>query len=292
MEGAEGGLGGGQPLTLPPPLDREHPIAIAHRGSMTLWPENTMAAFAGAVNLGFRYLETDLRISRDGVLVTFHDPVLDRTTDGSGLVRARTFAELRRLDAAYHFLPEQGHPQRGRGIGVPSLEEAVTAFPEAVFMLDIKQNGLEDPLLEIMERCNLWERAIVGSFGGPRLRRLRARAGRRITTAAGPGEILRFATAARLGRPSRIPADLLSIPVRRLIRLVDARTVAAARSGNLPMLVWTINETPEMARLLDLGVDGLITDRPDLLKQLMMERGRGGPWNQTGGAAPPGQERK
>ena len=245
-----------------------------------------MTAFGGAADLGFRYLETDLRISRDGVLVTFHDQVLDRTTNGSGPVGALTFAELRRLDAAYHFQPERGYPRRGQGIGVPSLEEAVTAFPEAVFMLDIKQNGLEGPLLELMERCNLWERVIVGSFGGPRLRRLRARAGRRITTAAAPGEILRFATAARLGRPARIPADLLSIPIRRLIRLVDARTVAAARSGGLPMLVWTINETEEMARLLDLGVDGLITDRPDLLKQLMIERGRGGPWN------PPGQEKQ
>lgn len=292
MEGAEGGFGGGKPLTLPPPLDREHPVAVAHRGSMTLWPENTLAAFGGAVDLGFRYLETDLRISRDGVLVTFHDPDLDRTTDGSGPVRGLTFAELSRLDAAYHFQPERDHPLRGRGISVPSLEEAVAAFPEAVFMLDVKQDGLEEPLLELMERRNLWERVIVGSFGGRRLQRLRARAGRRITTAAAPGEILRFATAARLGRPARIPADLLSIPVRRLIRLVDARTVAAARSGGLPMLVWTINEAEEMARLLDLGVDGLITDRPDLLKRLMLERGRGGPWNPPGGGEEPGREKR
>lgn len=277
-------------MTLPPPLDRERPIAIAHRGSMTLWPENTMTAFRGAVDLGFRYLETDLRISRDGVLVTFHDSDLDRTTDGSGPVNGRTFAELRRLDAAYRFQPEQGFPQRGRGILIPSLEEAAAAFPEAVFMLDIKQDGLEGPLLSVIERLNLWERVIIGSFGGSRLRRLRAMAGRPLATAAAPGEILRFAVAARLGRPSRIPADALSIPPRQWIQLVNERNVAAARASGLPVLVWTINQRPEMAQLLDLGVDGLITDRPDLLKALMIERGRGGPWNPPEGGAATEQE--
>ena len=266
---------------------------MAHRGSMTLWPENTMTAFQGAVDLGFRYLETDLRISRDGVLVTFHDPNLERTTDGSGPVRGRTFAELRRLDAAYRFQPELGFPLRGRGVGVPSLEEAATAFPEAVFMLDIKQDGLEGPLLSVIERCGLWERVIVGSFAGPRLRRLRAMAGRPLATAAPPGEILRFAVAARLGRPARIPADVLSVPPRQQrIRLVNKRNVAAARASGLPILAWTINQPPEMARLLDLGVDGLITDRPDLLKHLMIERGRGGPWNPPGDGEATEQEER
>ena len=258
----------------PPALRHEHPIAMAHRGSMLLWPENTMTAFQGAVDLGCRYLETDIQISRDGVLVTFHDDTLDRTTDGTGPVSDYRLDELQELDAACRFHRNGEHPYRGRGIRVPTLEELVTAYPEAVFSLDLKSDGMEEALVETIRRLDLWERVIVGSFSDARLRRFRSLIDRPVATSAGPAEILRFVTAARLGLASRPIADTYQVPVEQFITVVSARTVKAARAAGVPLIVWTINERDEMEELLDLGVDGLITDRPDLLRTLIEERSR------------------
>lgn len=247
---------------------------------MLLWPENTMTAFQGAVDLGFRCLETDLQISRDGVLAAFHDDTLDRTTDGTGPVSDYLWEELREMDAGYRFqpagpeAPDGDFPYRGRGVRIPSLEELVTAYPEAVVSLDLKGDRLEEPLIEIIRRLDLWDRVIVGSFKGARLKRFRSLAARPVATSAGPGEVLRFAAASRLHRLPRLAADALQVPVKQWITVVNARTVATAQAAGLPLIVWTINDPAEMRRLLDLGVDGLITDRPDLLRTLLEERSR------------------
>ncbi len=267
-------------MPLPPALRHEHPIAMAHRGSMLLWPENTMTAFQGAVDLGCRYLETDLQISRDGVLVAFHDNTLDRTTDGRGPVSDYLWEELREMDAGYRFqpagseAPDGGFPYRSRGVRIPALEELMTAYPEAVVSLDLKGEGLEEPLVELINRLDLWDRVIVGSFKGGRLKRFRSLAARPVATSAGPGEALRFVTASRLRRLPRLAADALQVPIKQWITVVSARTVATAHAAGLPLIVWTINDPEEMRCLLDLGVDGLITDRPDLLRALLEERGR------------------
>lgn len=267
-------------MPLPPALRHEHPIAMAHRGSMLLWPENTMTAFQGAVDLGYRYLETDLQISRDGVLVAFHDNTLDRTTDGRGPVSDYLWEELRGMDAGYRFqpagseAPDGGFPYRSRGVRIPALEELMTAYPEAVVSLDLKGEGLEEPLVELINRLDLWDRVIVGSFKGGRLKRFRSLAARPVATSAGPGEALRFVTASRLRRLPRLAADALQVPIKQWITVVSARTVATAHAAGLPLIVWTINDPEEMRCLLDLGVDGLITDRPDLLRALLEERGR------------------
>ena len=267
-------------MPTPPALLHERPIAMAHRGSMLLWPENTMTAFQGAVDLGFRCLETDLQISRDGVLAAFHDDTLDRTTDGRGPVSDYLWEELREMDAGYRFQPagpeepDGGFPYRGRGVRIPSLEELMTAYPEAVVSLDLKGDRLEEPLIDLIRRLDLWDRVIVGSFKGARLRRFRSLAARPVATSAGPGEALRFVAASRMHRLPRLAADALQVPVKQWITVVNARTVATARAAGLPMIVWTVNDPAEMRRLLDLGVDGLITDRPDLLRTLLEERRR------------------
>ena len=267
-------------MPLPPALRHEHPIAMAHRGSMLLWPENTMTAFQGAVDLGYRYLETDLQISRDGVLVAFHDNTLDRTTDGRGPGSDYLWEELREMDAGYRFqpagseAPDGGFPYRSRGVRIPALEALMTAYPEAVVSLDLKGEGLEEPLVELINRLDLWDRVIVGSFKGDRLKRFRSLAARPVATSAGPGEALRFVTASRLRRLPRLAADALQVPIKQWITVVSARTVATAHAAGLPLSVWTINDPEEMRCLLDLGVDGLITDRPDLLRALLEERGR------------------
>ncbi len=254
-------------------LRHEAPIAMAHRGSMLLWPENTMTAFQEAVDLGYRYLETDLQISKDGVLVTFHDDTLERTTDGQGLVSDHRLDELRRLDAAYRFEVDGNYPYRGQGIRIPTLDELVTTFPDHIFTLDLKSDDMEEALVNTIRRLDLWERVIVGSFRTARLRKFRKLATRSVAMSAGPSEILRFVTAARLGIPYRPACDSFQVPVKQGgIRVVSARTVRAAKSLSIPLIVWTINERNEMEDLLDLGVDGIITDRPDLLRRVIRER--------------------
>lgn len=187
------------PMTGHPALAHEHPIAMAHRGSMLLWPENTMTAFQEAVDLGYRYLETDLQISRDGVLVTFHDDTLDRTTDSSGPVSDYSLGELRELDAGYRFRRNGGYPYRSRGVRIPTLEELATTYPDQVFSLDLKSDGMEEALIGTIRRLDLWDRVIVGSFSDARLRRFRSLLDRPVAMSAGPRETLRFVTAARLG---------------------------------------------------------------------------------------------
>ncbi len=258
----------------------EHPIAMAHRGSRLLWPENTMPAFEGAARLGYRYLETDVHATGDGVLVCLHDDTVDRTTDGSGKVWDYSWEELQRLDAGYRFVGDGGLPFRGRGVTIPSFEELVTTYPEAMVTVDLKQSGIEGLLAEAVAHLELWDRIIVGSFRDRRIRRFRRLTEGRVATSSGPQETLCMWLAARRGRAAQIPADALQVPVRYgPVTLVDERTVAAAHAAGKQVHVWTVNEPAEMRRLLDLGVDGLITDRPDLLRDLMVQRGRGGPWH-------------
>lgn len=261
-------------MTGHPALVHEHPIAMAHRGSMLLWPENTMTAFQEAVDLGYRYLETDLQISRDGVLVTFHDDTLDRTTEGTGLVSDYSLEELQELDAGYRFQLDGDYPYRSCGVRIPTLEELATTYPDQVFSLDLKTDGMEEALIETIRRLDLWNRVIVGSFSDARLQRFRSLSDRPVAMSAGPRETLRFVTSARLHLPFRPVSDSFQVPVKHCITIVSARTVQAAHSVGVPLIVWTINEQEEMQELLDLGVDGIITDRPDLLRTLLEKRGR------------------
>jgi glycerophosphoryl diester phosphodiesterase len=250
------------------------PVAIAHRGSRLLWPENTMEAFSGAVSLGYNHVETDLHLTRDGTLVCLHDHTVDRTTDGSGLVSELDFEELTRLDAGYRHSSTEGPAFRGKGIRVPSLEEAVLTFPGVAFVVDLKTENLVGPLIELIDRLGLHDRLIVGSFSDRRLDEFRALAGDRVATSTGAALSRSWVFASRMGRGVRCDAVALQLPRRsRGLRVVDSRLVAAAHDRGLQVHVWTVNHPGEMTELLDLGVDGIITDRPDLLKEVMIERG-------------------
>lgn len=263
-----------------PALGHEHPIAMAHRGSRTLWPENTMLAFEGAVGLGYRYLETDLHLSADGVLVTFHDDTLERTTNGSGPVSKHTLAELKALDAGYRFDPVHHFPHRGTGVNIPTFAEVVESFPEAVFTLDLKEPGLEQALADTIDNLGIDDRVIVGSFKDRRTRRFRKIVGEHVATSSATYETARLVLSSKAGRPVNIRADALQVPIRaKGITVVDRKLVEGAHALGKLVHVWTVNDPDEMAELLDLGVDGIITDRPDLLADLMNERGSGGPWN-------------
>jgi glycerophosphoryl diester phosphodiesterase len=263
------------------------PVAIAHRGSRLLWPENTMEAFSGAVSLGYRHVETDLHLTRDGTLVCLHDHTVDRTTDGSGLVSELDFGELARLDAGYRHSGTEGLAFRGKGIKVPSLEEAVLTFPEVAFVVDLKTENLVGPLIDLIDRLDLQDRLIVGSFSDRRLDEFRSLAGDRVATSTGAALSRSWVFASRMGRGVRCDAVALQLPRRsRGLRVVDRRLVAAAHDRGLQVHVWTVNHPEEMTELLDLGVDGIITDRPDLLKEVLIERGS---WDRPAGGQAPAQ---
>ena len=250
------------------------PIAIAHRGSRLLWPENTMEAFSGAVSLGYRHIETDIHLTADRVLVCHHDLTVDRTTEGSGRVRDLTFEQLSELDAGYRHLRTEGLVFRGAGVRIPALEEVLLAFPEVSFVVDLKTDDLIDPLHQLIERLGLHDRLIVGSFSDRRLEEFRSVSRGRVATSTGAALSRSWLIASRVGRGVRSEARALQLPIRsRGVRVVDRRLVTAAHDRGLQVHVWTVNDPAEMTSLLDIGVDGIITDRPDLLKEVLLERG-------------------
>lgn len=256
------------------------PIAFAHRGGAKDWPENTLLAFRGAVELGFRYIETDLHMTRDGAIVCFHDRTLMRCTDGAGCVADLTLRELRALDAGHQFSPDGGRtfPYRGQGLVVPTLEEALALHPELRLNVEIKQRepAMEAALWDEIERLELFDRLLVAAEHDPLVHRFRSLRGRRMPTSPGVRGVLRFWLGVRTGlhRFEDYPFDALQVPPTfQGLTVVDRAFVDAAHAHGLHVHVWTIDEPDEIRRLLDLGVDGIMTDRPTVLRAVFEERG-------------------
>ena len=250
------------------------PLAISHRGGAGLWPENTMEAFSRSVAMGYRWIETDLHVTADGVVVCHHDPTLERTTSGRGEVAHLSWGEVREADAGYHHHPHQDFPFRGRGVRVPTLEEVARTFPDLFMVLELKADHTEEALLNLVRRLRLGNRVIVGSFSDSRLARVREISEGAVATSTGEQEAARLVKAAWLGRRVRPMNSALQIPVRSgLVPLVTRRTVRAYHRMGLQVHVWTVNRPAMMERLLNRGVDGIMTDRPDLLKEMFTKRG-------------------
>jgi glycerophosphoryl diester phosphodiesterase len=250
------------------------PVPIAHRGSRILWPENTDTSFQGAYDLGYRHFETDLHLTADGVLVCFHDPTVDRTTNATGRVEHMSLADLQALDPGYRHGTPDGFTFRESGAKIPTLQWLLTTFPDTSVVLDLKSDGLAEPLSALIDDMGAHDRLIVGSFSDARLAKFRAITNGRVPTSVGPTIARLWVLASRVGRGGGGEGDALQLPPRmRGVRVVDERLVEAAHRAGLQVHVWTVNEPTEMTRLLDMGVDGLITDRPDLLKDLLVERG-------------------
>lgn len=250
------------------------PLAISHRGGAGLWPENTMEAFSRSVGMGYRWIETDLHVTADGVVVCHHDPTLERTTDGSGEVANLDWPQLQKLDAGYAHLPDLEFPFRGRGVRIPSLEEVARSFPDLHMVLELKADHTEEPLLRLVRRMGLEDRVIVASFSDARLDRVRELSKGGVATSTGEQEVARLVRAAWLGRRVRSRNVALQIPVRSgPLPLVTRRTVRAYHRMGLQVHVWTVDRPTTMRRLLDRGVDGIMTDRPDLLKEVYARRG-------------------
>lgn len=253
-------------VTRHPFLDHHGPLAVAHRGGTEVAPENTLAAFRAATDEGFRYLETDVHLTSDGVLVAFHDDELDRVTDGSGVLAQLPWAEVRQA-------------RIGGTEPIPTLDELLEEFPDARFNIDPKSDHVVVALVRALRRHDAVDRVCIGAFSDARLRRLRSLLGPDLCTSAGPKEIAGLVAASRTGAGAagRAGYRCVQVPVRhRRVEIVTPAFVATAHAAGCPVHVWTIDEPDEMHRLLDLGVDGIMTDRPSVLKQVLSQRGAWG----------------
>ncbi len=237
------------------------PLAFAHQGGAHRHPENTERAFRHAVELGFTHLETDVHVTADGVAVAFHDASLDRVTDRSGRIRDLSWAEV-------HLARVAGTEE------IMRLEDLLAEFPDRRFNLDPKHDSAVDALVDVLQHTNALGRVCVCSFSSRRTRRIRRLLGPQLCTGAGPVEVI--AAIAR-GRGVPLPIggiDTLQVPVKMsAVTIVNRRFVQGAHHAGLQVHVWTVNDPAEMHRLLDLGVDGLMTDDPDTLKDVYIERG-------------------
>ena len=243
-------------------LDHPGPLAFAHRGGNERHDENTMAAFADAVGLGYRHLESDVQASRDGVPVLFHDDTLARMTGAPGRVRDHPWSELARLRTA-------------GGEGLARLDEALAAFPEARFNLDAKSDAAVGPMAEAIRRAGAVGRVCVASFDPRRTRRLLGRLGEGACWSPGRGGVAALWLAAWGVPAGRLRFPAVQVPTRfRGVPVVTRRFVSAAHERATQVHVWTVDEAEEMERLLDLGVDGLMTDRPRTLRDVLRRRGQ------------------
>ena len=255
------------------------PVNLAHRGASALAPENTIEAFRLAVEAGAGGLELDVHMTRDGHIVVIHDATVDRTTNGSGAVSEMTLDELRRLDAGHIFSPDGGptRPYRGRGVRVPTLGEVLQGFPVVAVNIEIKDGtpGIEETVLGVLREANALGRALVVSTPHDIVKRFRKVSGGRVSTGASRWEIGVFyiLSRVRLERLVRPAYDALQVPLRhRGIPVVTPRFVRAAHARGVRVDAWTINQADEMRRLLDRGVDVIMTDRPGTLAEVLENR--------------------
>jgi glycerophosphoryl diester phosphodiesterase len=251
---------------LHPFLQYDGVLAFAHQGGNNEHPENTMAAFQNAVDLGYRYLETDAQITSDGVLICMHDETLDRMTDSKGTISEMPWEEVRKARIT------GGHP-------IVRLDELWTTFPGIRLNIDAKSNPVVEPLIAWFEQVDEFDRVCLGSFGPKRLRRFRKHFGSKLCTALGIIDVglLRF-NSWSIPLPG-VDGDVAQVPVKQQIvgpvrvPITDRRFVDKAHDKGIHVHVWTIDEAEEMNRLLDLGVDGLMSDFPGRAFAVLRARG-------------------
>jgi glycerophosphoryl diester phosphodiesterase len=254
-------------------LDQPGPVAFAHRGGAAHHPENSWPAFEHAVNLGYKYLETDAHATADGVLVAFHDHTLDRTTDRSGRIARMPHREVAaaRID--------------GRE-PIPLLEDLLAAFPDTRFNIDVKEEPAIGPLVRMVARVNAWDRVCICSFSSGRLRATRRALARPVCMALSPAALATVRMSRNLAGSGAVLARRLASEGLRCAQVPAAVAtrgfVRRAHALGLQVHVWTVNDRTEMTCLLDLGVDGIMTDETVLLRDILAERGQWHPEGQKG----------
>ena len=264
---------GARPGAAHPYLAGPYPRALVHRGwhlDELAGLENSMSSFRRALDEGFRYLELDVHATADGEVVVSHDATLDRTTDAAGPIAEQPWEQVRRARIA------------GRE-PLPALRQVIEELPGALLNIDVKADPAVRPTLELLTEADVWHRVCLASFSAARLGRLRRDGGSRLITSCSPRDVLslrlrgwlRQARVAWAGGWLPVPAQLAQVPRRQgPVTVVDPALLGAAHELGMEVHVWTINDAAEMRELLDMGVDGLITDRPDLLRDVLADRGQ------------------
>lgn len=246
-----------------PYLDHQGPIPFAHRGGASESPENTLAAFSRAVALGYRYLETDVHATRDGVLMAFHDDDLRRTCAIDARIGEIDYDTIR------HVRVDGKEP-------IPTLHEVLEAFPMARLNIDCKSDAAVEPLRHVLASDAVRDRVCIGAFSDRRLQALRETFGQSLCTSMGPREVASMRLLRT--RPDSIRAHAAQVPLATgPVEIVTKRFVEKCHERGIHVHVWTIDDPAVMSDLLDLGVDGIMTDQPSVLKHVLMSRNQ---WNE------------
>jgi glycerophosphoryl diester phosphodiesterase len=269
------------PTVLP---ELERPVQIAHQGGASLAPSNTMTAFDLAHALGTPVLDLDLHMTKDGHLVAIHDPTVNRTTNGTGSISNHTLKELKNLDAGYKFTDLRGeHAYRGMGVTIPTLEEIFQTYgPDSFFNIEIKDDNpagqipqIEHKLWMLIQKYHLEHKVIINSFDDDIIRSFKQISHRQVALGASRAEVKRFVILSKLHLSGfyRPQANVLEIPVENSgVNLRDKHLIETAHRFNMQVYYWTIDDKKTMRELLNLGADGILTNRPDLLKEVVEEQ--------------------
>jgi len=253
-------------------------LVIAHQGGDGVWPGDTMYAFEKAVEIGADVLEMDAHITKDGRIVLMHDEKVDRTTDGTGLIEEMTLDELKQLDAAYKWSNDGGqtYPYRGQGIQVPTLDELFEKFPHMRYVIEIKltQNSIDKPLCDLIRQYDMQDRVLIASFHDEAMQNFRATCPE-VATSASRGEVTRYVLLGKAFlwgfyipkfqtvQPPWNPEDSLNIPI------MTKRFIWESHAKNIHVEPWTVDDPELMKQYIEWGVDGIITDRPDLMMEIL-----------------------
>ncbi|MBT4910277.1 MAG: glycerophosphodiester phosphodiesterase [Alphaproteobacteria bacterium] len=234
-------------------------LAFAHRGGNEFAPENSFRAFKSAVDIGYKYLETDVHLTKDGFLIAFHDDTLDRVTDKSGLIRDLTLSEVKKAKIA-------GTDE------IPLLSELLNSFTDCFFNIDCKVDETVQPLINLINNKDFINRVCIGSFSQKRINFIRKSLGKDVKTSMGPAEVIlsKFLSYTSLGY--NFKSSYTSIPIRRYgINLLEERNIKYLKSNNQKVIAWTINDEDQMKMLINIGIDGIMTDNLTLLKKVLIE---------------------
>jgi glycerophosphoryl diester phosphodiesterase len=255
--------------------DMNYPLVIAHQGGDGLWPGDTLFAYQNAVKLGVDVLEMDIHITRDGVLVLMHDEAVDRTTNGTGEIESMTLAELKQLDAGYDWSQDEGKtfPFRGKGVTVTALEELFQTFPDKHMTIEIKKSNASmiKPFCDLIRQYDMQDKILVASFYDDKMKEFRTECPE-VATSSAKNETTVFVLSSKAFLAGFYSPKFISLQVPEEsggITVMTESFVKASHARGLAVEVWTINDTDTMQKLIDWGVDGLITDRPDLMLKLL-----------------------
>ncbi len=255
-------------------------LNIAHGGGLDLRPANTLIAFQNSIDVGVDVLEMDVNSTSDGRVVVIHDDTVDRTTDGSGAVNDMTFEEIQKLDAGYNFSTDNGatYPYRGTGVVIPALEEIVALGKFMIIEIKQKEPSMVDAVMDILEEYDATEKVIVVSFHQDVLNEIRENYPSILTNFSDSETQTFFFLSTEAEASYEPPAEFLHVPVYYTLGGIEIEVlsddfIARAKRFNLKIHPWTINEREEMARLIEKGVDGIMTDRPDLLREELISQG-------------------